>query len=60
MHRRFKVDDQIITHIINRHIKPTEPQKQIKLIIYCIKYKTSNFIVKNNTNPPKKSQPKPI
>ena len=47
-----KVDDQVITYIINRHIKPTEPQKQIKSIIYYTKCKTSNLIVKNNTNSP--------
>ena len=27
-----------------------EKEKQIKLIIYYIKFKTSNLIVKNNTN----------
>ena len=38
---------------MHRHIKPTEPQKRIKLIIYNTKLKTSNLIVMNNTNSPK-------
>ena len=52
MHKTIKKDEQVITNVINRHIKPTKPQKQIKLIIYNTKYKTSNLIVKNNTNSP--------
>ena len=45
MHKNYKVDEEVIIHIINRHIKTTEPQKQIKLIIYSTKYKLSNLIV---------------
>ena len=45
--------NQIIINIIKRNIKPTEQQKHIKLIIYYTKFKTSNLIVKNNTNSPK-------
>ena len=52
IHKNYKVDEQIITNIIHRHIKPNEPQKWIKLIIYYIKFKTSNLLVKNNTNSP--------
>ena len=48
MHSNYKLDEQAITNILKRHIKPIE--KQIKLIIYYIKFKTSNLIVKNNTN----------
>ena len=51
MHKNYKVDEQVITKIIYRHIKPTEPQKQIKLIIYYIKFKTSNLIVTIQTPP---------
>ena len=53
MHKNYLVDEQIITNVIHRHTKPTEPQKQIKLIIYNTKFKTYNLIVKNYTNPPK-------
>ena len=42
----YKLDEQAITNIIKRHIKPIDKQKQIKHIYY-IKFKTSNLIVKN-------------
>ena len=48
MHENYKLDEQMIMNIIHRLIKPTETQKQIKLIIYYTKIKTSNLIVKNN------------
>ena len=51
MHKNYKVDKQVISNIIHRHIKPTKPPKQIKLIIYYTKFKTSNLIVKNYTPP---------
>ena len=50
MHDNYKLDEQAITNIIKRHIKPIEKQRLIKLIIYYTKFKTSNPIVKNNTN----------
>ena len=50
MHYNKKLDEQAITNIIKRHRKPMEKQKQIKLIIYHTKFKTSNLIVKNNIN----------
>ena len=50
MHYNYKLDEQTITNIIKRHIKPIEKQKYINLIMYYIKLKTSNPIVKNNTN----------
>ena len=31
MHKNYKLDEQEITNIIFRHIKPIEHQKQIKL-----------------------------
>ena len=46
MHKNCKEDEQVITNVIHRHIKPIEPQKQIKLIIYYTKSKTSNLIDK--------------
>ena len=54
MHYNYKLDEQAITNIIKRHIKPIEKQKQIKIIIYYPKFKTSNFTVKNNTYSVKK------
>ena len=49
MHYNNKLNKQAITNNI-RLIKPIEKQKQIKLIIYYTKFKTSNLIVKNDTN----------
>ena len=53
MHKNYELDKQVITNIICRHIKLTERQKQIKLIIYITEFEMSNLIVKNNTNSPK-------
>ena len=50
MHYNYKFDKQAITNIIKGGSKPIKKQKQIRLIIYYIKFKTSNLIVKNNTN----------
>ena len=50
MNYNNKLDKQAKTYIIERHIKAMEKQKQIKFIIYYTKFKTSNLIVKNNTN----------
>ena len=50
MHYNYKLDDQAITNMIKRRIKPIKKQKPIRLIIYYTKFKGSNFIVKNNTN----------
>ena len=49
MHYNNKLDEQVITNIIKRHIKPIENLKQIKLIVNYTKFKTSNLIVKNST-----------
>ena len=51
MHYSYKIDERAITNIIKRHIKPIKKQKNLKLIIYYSKFKTSNLIVKNNTKP---------
>ena len=53
MYKNYKVDEQVITNIIQRHIKPTKPQKQIKLIIHYTRFKIYNLVIKNNTNSPK-------
>ena len=55
MHKNNKLEGEVISNVIHRHVKDTEPQKQIKLIIYNIKFKTSYLIVKNNSNSPKLS-----
>ena len=55
MHKNYKSDEQVITNITHKHIKLIEHQKQIKPIIYCTKFKTSNPIVKNNANSKKLS-----
>ena len=47
MHYNYKLDEQAITNVIKRQIKPIEKQKQIKLIYYT-KFKISNIFVKNN------------
>ena len=50
MHYNYKLNEQAITNIIKRHIKPIEKQKQIELIIYNTKFKISKLSVKHNTN----------
>ena len=50
MHYNYKLDKQAITNIIKWCIKPIKKQKQIKLIVYDTKCKTSNLIGKNNIN----------
>ena len=57
MYKNYKLDEQVITNITHGHIKSTEQQNQIKLIIYYTKFKTSNLIVKNNKLP--QNFPKP-
>ncbi len=44
MHNNYKADEQIIINIIYRHIKPTKPQKQIKLSVSLnLKHPTSSL-----------------
>ena len=47
MHKNYKLDKQVITNKIHRHIKFTEHQKQIKLSIFYTEFKSSNPIIKN-------------
>ena len=57
MHKNYKLEKQVTTNIIQWHINPSNIKNKTKktLIIYYTKFKTSNPIVKNNTNslPPK-------
>ena len=55
MHKNYKLNEQVITNIIHRHIKPTEPQKQIKLIIYNAKFKRQTSSLRITKTPPKLS-----
>ena len=51
MHYNYKLDEQAKTSIIKRHIKPIE-KKNNKTYRFYIKFKTSNLIIKNNTDFP--------
>ena len=55
MHKNYKLYKQAITSIIHRDIKPIELQKQIKFIIHDTKFKTSNVMIRNNTDSRKTS-----
>ena len=50
MHYNYKSDEKILKTSIHRNILPTDPNKQIKLI-YDNKFKTSNFVIRNNSSP---------
>ena len=41
---------KILKTLIDRNILPTDPNKKIKLIYYN-KFKTSNFVIRNNSSP---------
>ena len=51
MHFNYKSDEKILKTLIHRNILPTDPNKKIKLIIYYNKFKTSNFVIRNNSSP---------
>ena len=51
MHNNYKSDEKIFKTLIHRNILPTDPNKEIKLIIYYNKFKTSNLVIKNNSPP---------
>ena len=51
MHYYYKSDEKILTTLIHRNILPTDPNKEIKLIIYYNKFKTSNLVIRNNSSP---------
>ena len=50
MHYNYKSDEKILKTLIHKNILPTDPNKQIKLIIYY-KFKTSNLVIRNNSYP---------
>ena len=49
IHNLYKLDDNILKTLIQRNIFPTDANKRIKLLIYFDKFKTSNFVIKNNS-----------
>ena len=52
MHKNYKIDEQLITNIIHRHIKHTKLQKQIKFIIYYTKFKNPTLSLRMTQTPP--------
>ena len=51
MHYNYKSDEKILKTLIHKNILPTDPNKKIKLVIYCNKFKTSNLVIRNNSSP---------
>ena len=49
MHYNYKSDEKISKTLIQRNILPTDPNKKIKLIIYCNQFKT--LVINNNSSP---------
>ena len=44
----YKEDERIITQLVRKNIKPSDPDKRVKLIIYYKTKKTSHLLLKNN------------
>ena len=44
----YKEDEMIMQQIIKRNVKPTDPNTQIKLVIYYQNKKTSHLLLRNN------------
>ena len=51
MHYNYKSDEKVLKTLIHRNILPTDPNKKINLILYYNKFKSSNFVIKNNSSP---------
>ena len=51
MHYNYKSDEKILKTLIRRNIFPTDPNKKVKLIVYYNKFKSFNFVIKNNSSP---------
>ena len=51
MHYNYKSDEKFLKTLNHGDILPTDPNKKIKLIIYYNKFKTSNFVIRNNSSP---------
>ena len=46
MHRNHKKEERIIKEIINKHLKPTDENKKLKVFIYQKNLKTFNLGLK--------------
>ena len=51
IHYNYKLDENILKTLIQRNILPTDPNKEIKFIIYYNKFKTSNLVINNKSSP---------
>ena len=49
MSTKYKTEEKVITDIIHRNVKTTDPNTKVKLIIYYNSKKTANLIMKNNS-----------
>lgn len=52
----YKEDERIITQIVKRNVKPTDPEMKIKLQIYYRNKKTSHLLLRKS--PHKERQPR--
>ena len=53
MHKIYKVNEQVITNIIHRHIKPTEPQKQLNSLSTTVNLKRQTSLLRVTQTPSK-------
>ena len=51
MYYNYKLVENILKTLIQRNILPTDPNKNIKLIIYYNKFETCNLVINNNSSP---------
>jgi len=45
---QYKKDEKIIKEIVKKHVKPNDPNEELKVIIYYKNLKTKNLIMKND------------
>ena len=50
MHYDYKLDENILKTLIQRNKLPTDPNEKMKFIICYNKFKTSNFVLNNNSS----------
>ena len=53
MHANYKTDEKVLKEIVKNHVKCTDNNYKINLIVYYRNKKTSNLVIKNNLSPPK-------
>ena len=54
MHANYQTEERIIKELIYNNTDKTDNGKKLKLIIYYKNMKTSNFVMRNNLQPPPK------